>query len=203
MEEGARVWLIGDARAGAWLAPLWELAPLQSCLVSPFSPFSSFFGNQLDQAPPPFPFKTAFVPFAFQQASWSSFLFVPSSRRTCASTRMEFDNFFNASMGETDLSQQSVSQEIFDCATISTDAVQAQYPHKNYYPTPNSTNMHAHESEKTFMSPFPSTFHQKFPSINSDAPFSDFDEVCPSGRNILSKPVNNISCSSRPCSPLQ
>lgn len=92
---------------------------------------------------------------------------------------MEFDdNFFNASIQETNLAQVSTREAFGQSpAQMSTDQLQGQYHPNNHYPTPTSANMESGQCEKTFMSPFPNNYQQKYPSVNTDAQFSDLDEV--------------------------
>lgn len=72
---------------------------------------------------------------------------------------------------------------------------------QTFYPTPNSTNMHADMGEKQiFMSPFP-TNYQNYCNVN----VGEFDDVGnPSEQRQAEKMVANpVSSCSRPCSRRQ
>lgn len=92
------------------------------------------------------------------------------------------DAFYNTSIGENDLG--SIAAQEMSVATTTQldqmnqqDSMRQSMPQQNFYPTPNSTNMHPGQIEKSFMSPFPAFYPQKYPTMSAETSYSDFDEV--------------------------
>lgn len=84
-----------------------------------------------------------------------------------------FSDFFHAMSGVTsqaDKSQNSKNQM--------ENMIHSSMPlgQQQFYPTPNSANMHTIQSEKQFMSPFPAV-QQSYNNMSSDGTFAELDEV--------------------------
>ncbi|RYF13120.1 MAG: hypothetical protein EOO77_16145 [Oxalobacteraceae bacterium] len=98
------------------------------------------------------------------------------------------DSFYNNSIGENDLGNIA-AQELSAATTTQLEQMNQQQqqqqqqetmrsmPQQTFYPTPNSTNMHPGQIEKSFMSPFPAFYPQKYPTMGTETSYPDFDEV--------------------------
>ncbi|CCG81833.1 putative HLH transcription factor [Taphrina deformans PYCC 5710] len=95
---------------------------------------------------------------------------------------MEFDeSLFSASIDATLLQGQIDTSTLDQRAKhnrIDTQkpADQAAIPQQNFYPTPNSTNMHAGTSNMQFMSPFIANY-QSYSNTNSEIAIAELDEL--------------------------
>lgn len=95
---------------------------------------------------------------------------------------MDFDeSLFAAAIGtavnsDSNAAAQQTLHEALDEGAVKSDNTTM---HKQaFYPTPNSSNMHATATEKQFMSPFLANY-QNYPNITSENGFAELDEVRP------------------------